>query len=697
MSDRMRPIPFRELLLRSAAEYRAKGSIFDIPDAHFWKPASQKRARIFNSEAANLIGPAAGPHTQLAQNILCSWLCGGRAIELKTVQKMDTLTVEKPCIDAADEGYNVEWSQELTLEQSYDEYLKAWFLLHAFETLMGQTSQGSTSTIRPGFLFTMSVGYDLAGIRTDRMDQFIRRLIDSSGEPLFQRYGEELESLAAKPDLFEGTPWRGRAPQLRGLAQRISPRLSSSVTLSTMHGCPPQEIESICAYMLNEKKLDTLVKLNPTLLGYDRARALLQETGFVAVGLNPEGFKKDLQYGSAVDLLGRLLTLARATSRHFGAKLSNTLAAANNRNFLPGAEMYMSGRALYPLTMRLAADLSTEFQGALPLSFSGGASAWNLADILSAGLRPVTLATDLLKPGGYARLNELADIAVRFTADSWRPMVDVKRVARAAEAAKNAAPFHKDFRGERKIAVPGALPLFDCFVAPCVQACPIHQDVPEYVHLAGAGKWREAFEVVHARNPLPFITGYLCDHQCTENCTRRDWEGAVRIRDVKRIAAEKGYALFRSSVTTRTASRGVRVGSLDSGPGMAAASFLRREGFDVHVFERESESGGVVRWLLPPFAFRRIRGKGHPAPARSGRSAPFRRRRRIGRESSGQGIRVHTGGHRRRGGQGRPHPEARAALSFLREYRRNPSRVRLGRAVAVIGPVTRPWTRRARL
>jgi putative selenate reductase len=108
MRDLMRPIPFGLLVARSLAEYRRKGSIFDIPREHFWKPGRRLAAPVFRSSAENPVGPAAGPHTQLAQNILSAWLAGGRYIELKTVQKLDALRIEKPCIDAADEGYNVE-------------------------------------------------------------------------------------------------------------------------------------------------------------------------------------------------------------------------------------------------------------------------------------------------------------------------------------------------------------------------------------------------------------------------------------------------------------------------------------------------------------------------------------------------------------------------------------------------------------
>jgi putative selenate reductase len=682
MSDKMRPIPFRDLLLRCLAEFRSRASVFDIPAEHFWKPVSGKMAPIFSSTAANPIGPAAGPHTQLAQNIIAAWLAGGRYFELKTVQKLDALTVDKPCIDAADEGYNVEWSTELSLDAAYEEYLKAWFALHFFETLLGQP---------PGsFLFNMSVGYDLAGLKTEKMDRIIARLMDSTREPLFTRCRDELAELAANSGLLEGTPWQAMSEAVRRIPARISPRMCASVTLSTMHGCPPGEIESICSYLLKEKKLDTLVKLNPTLLGHGRASEILSGLGFGYIGLKPEGFLKDLQYADAIPMLIRLLALGRAEGRHFGAKLSNTLAAANNRGVLPGAEMYMSGRALYPLTMSLAASLACDFEGRLPLSFSGGAAAWNLAGILEAGIRPVTIATELLKPGGYGRMKELAEISETHS-DAWLMRgVDVQKTQAAARAALEAPAARKEHRGSTVVSVAGPLPLFDCFVAPCVEACPIHQDVPEYVHLAGAGRMAEAFEAVFLRNPLPFMTGYLCDHQCMGNCTRKDWEGAVQIREMKRIAAEAGFEEFRSGrahISSMAPARGRKIAVLGAGPaGLAVAAFLCREGFEVHVFEREKEPGGIVRYLLPGFRI--------PAGAvekdvalvqEMGAHFHFGHRGSTVDELKAQGfpyvcVGVGAEAHKDAGIDG-----ARDALSFLREYRGDASRLRLGRTVAVIG------------
>ncbi len=695
LSGAMRQLPYSELLIRALGEYRRHGTIFELPRELFVHP----RAGL------PILGPAAGPHTQLAQNILCAWLAGGRYFELKTVQALDELTVSKPCIDASDEGYNVEWSTELTLPQAYDEYLKAWFLLHVLERLVAAACQAAgrervkaASSGAPPIRFTMSVGYDLAGITSQKVDLFINRLIDSYAEPLYHRYIEETSRLAAD---------RSLGVKVIAWPIDISPKICASATLSTMHGCPPAQIESICSHLLVEKKLDTLVKLNPTLLGYQTVKEMLGRTGFTDVELDEEGFGRDLHYAEALPMLRRLAELAAREGRRFGVKLSNTLAVRNTGAALPGAEMYMSGRALYPITMSLAAKLSEDFAGALPISFSGGASAWNLAAILDAGIRPVTVATELLKPGGYGRLNQLADIAARHAADrqgepdAGEPLtgrVDSEKARTAAEAALSAPQFQKEYRGKARVHAEGLLPLFDCFVAPCVTACPIGQEVPLYIHQAGLERFPKAFAVIHERNPLPFITGYLCDHQCEANCTRLDWDQPVRIREMKRISAERGYADFRQSGSLSkrmaapravgTALGRVKVAVVGAGPaGLAASSFLAREGFEIHVFEREEEPGGVVRYLLPGFRV--------PADA-------------VEKDVSllhdmgvqfhfGQGQAQTIGALKKRGysyilvavgaeaGGSLPIEGALDALSFLRQYRKDAGRLSLGRAVAVIG------------
>jgi putative selenate reductase len=111
------PARFEAHVQRLFSEHAARGSLYDFPVRKIWQPNPRfdTRVRFHGAIAATPVGPAAGPHTQLAQNLVLSWLGGARILELKTVQLNDTLTLPRPCIDAATIGFNVEWSQELRL------------------------------------------------------------------------------------------------------------------------------------------------------------------------------------------------------------------------------------------------------------------------------------------------------------------------------------------------------------------------------------------------------------------------------------------------------------------------------------------------------------------------------------------------------------------------------------------------------
>ena len=129
MSDRMRQIPFDRLMYWVLNEYKENGEIFGV--RKFAPKRSGEKLPLFSEKLEYPFGPAAGPHTQLAQNIIASYVAGGRFFELKTVQVLDgeDLPVSKPCILAPDECYNVEWSTELYVPQALDEYIKGWFAL----------------------------------------------------------------------------------------------------------------------------------------------------------------------------------------------------------------------------------------------------------------------------------------------------------------------------------------------------------------------------------------------------------------------------------------------------------------------------------------------------------------------------------------------------------------------------------------
>ena len=594
----MRPIPFGELLTRIMGEFRNHDSIFSIDKAQFYKDDRKKTVNVFSQSCTTPMGPAAGPHTQLSQNIVASYLVGARFIELKTVQIMDHLEIAKPCIDARDEGYNVEWSTEYTLEKAYDEYLKAWIVLHMIESAM----EGKVVE-KPSFIFNMSCGYNLEGIKQEKMQIFIDSMIDAGKKPLFDEYINEAKALLDE-GILEGSDWEGREECVRKTLDKISRNICPSVTVSTMHGCPPKEIEAICSYLLTEKKLDTFVKLNPTLLGYDTVRKVLDDLGFNYVVLKRESFEHDLQLSDAKAMLHRLVELAGQEGRKFGVKLTNTLGNVNPQDVLPGDERYGSGRILLPLSTRVALILSEEFNGTLPISYSGGVSALSVKELFEIGIHPITLATDMLHPGGYAKMKQLCEIC-KEAPEAWKKeTIDVSRLRKFVETVSSPKGIAgKEFRGTNSSKVGTPLSLFDCYVAPCVEACPIHQPIPEYVALAGEGRLAEALSLIYTSNALPNITGWICDHQCQNHCTRMDYEGPVQIREVKRIAAEKGFDEFKASMWEKPDEPAdVKAAVIGAGPaGLAAAYFLALAGFDTSVFEKEKNAGGVVANIIPEF------------------------------------------------------------------------------------------------
>ena len=582
MSDRMTPIPFGNLM-NWILEEKKKGTVFGIRKPFHADPA--RAYEIFGRKLETPFGPAAGPHTQLAQNIVAAYVAGSRFFELKTVQKIDgeDLPVNKPCIKADDECYNCEWSTELYVPQAFDEYVKAWF---ACKVLAKEMELGAAD----GFQFNMSVGYDLEGIKLPKVDNFIEGMKDASETSIFKECRQWLLDNIERFEKVEAED-----------VEAITANICNSVTLSTLHGCPPQEIERIARYLLEEKHVHTFIKCNPTLLGYEYARNLMDSMGYDYVAFGDFHFKDDLQYGDAVPMLERLQQLADDKGLEFGVKITNTFPVDVKAGELPSEEMYMSGKSLYPLSMSVAMKLAKDFGGKLRISYSGGADAFNIKEIVGAGIWPVTMATTLLKPGGYQRLEQIGRIFESVEPAAFAG-VDSGKVESLVEAVKTDRHHVKAVKPlpSRKIKRP--VPLTDCFVAPCEEGCPIHQDITAYLKLMGEGKAKEALEVILRKNPLPFMTGTICAHNCMSKCTRNFYETPVNIRRTKLEAAQGGFEAVMAEIQKPEITSDKKAAVIGGGPaGMAAAYFLAKGGMAVTIFEKEEKLGGVVRNVIPSF------------------------------------------------------------------------------------------------
>lgn len=584
MSEVMTPMSFEQLVDWVLQEKKKRGTVFG--QHHAYRADGTHNRTMFGRTLETPIGPAAGPHTQMTQNIVAAYYAGSRFFELKTVQIMDgeelAACINRPCIKADDEGYNCEWSTELTVPQAMEEYIKAWFLLKVIAREFGLGDMN-------GFQFNVSVGYDLAGIQSPKVDTFLNSMKHAEDTEIFKH---------CKAYLLEHADWFEHVTTED--IEQIPPEICNSVTLSTLHGCPPQEIERIAMYLLTEKGFHTFVKCNPTLLGYEFARKIMDEMGYDYIQFGDFHFKDDLQYEDAVPMLTRLMNTAKERNLEFGVKITNTFPVDVKQNELPSEEMYMSGKSLYPLSISLAAKLAKEFDGRLRISYSGGADYYNIEGIVDAGIWPVTVATTLLKPGGYQRLTQMAKLLDKENAPFEK--VDAESAGKLAEEAVKDPHHVKAMKTLPSRKMKKEVPLMDCFVAPCKEGCPIHQDITTYLQLVGEEKYEEAMEVITEKNPLPFITGTICAHNCMSKCTRNFYETPVHIREMKLKAAENGYEALLEKLPVPAVTKAGKAAVIGGGPaGMAAAYFLRKGGMEVTLFEAKESLGGVVRHVIPPF------------------------------------------------------------------------------------------------
>ena len=597
MSDKFFPANIKTLLQLILNEEKTKNQIFGIHKNLFFTPKEYDvfETSRFNQALETPIGVAAGPHTQLSENIISAWLCGARYIELKTIQTLDELDVPKPCIDMQDEGYNCEWSQELKIHQAFDEYLNAWIIIHILRDKFNWKADIGT-------IFNMSVGYNLEGILNDNVQWFFEKMKNCKAEK-----DEKINQLK---DIY---------PNIVNL--NIPDCISDNITLSTMHGCPPDEIEKIGLYLIEDKKLNTIIKLNPTLLGAKELRDILNnKLNFTAV-IPDIAFEHDLKYKDAINIIKSLTQSAKDNNVDFGLKLTNTLESINNRDVFAKETadmMYMSGRALHPISVNLARKLQNEFNGELAISFSGGANSFNISDLISCGFNTVTVSSDILKPGGYGRLKQYVDELQKDFIDNKAAKIeqfilrknksnndiDVKKAAlnnlnRYADNVVDNEHYKRQYLKEPSIKTDRELNYFDCISAPCVGTCPTNQAIPEYMYHTSKGDFDKAFEVIMNTNPLPSVTGMVCDHLCQTKCTRINYDNSLLIRDIKRFVTEQNHENF---MPKKASANGIKVAIIGAGPsGLSCAYFLALSGFEVNIYENYSKSGGMVANAIPSF------------------------------------------------------------------------------------------------
>jgi NADPH-dependent glutamate synthase beta subunit-like oxidoreductase len=141
---------------------------------------------------------------------------------------------------------------------------------------------------------------------------------------------------------------------------------------------------------------------------------------------------------------------------------------------------------------------------------------------------------------------------------------------------------------------------------PCVDACPISQDVREYVHLLKKQKVKEALLLIRRDNALPGVCGYVCHHPCEQACIRGSWDDPVAIRELKRYAVHYEMEHYNEIVDAllerKQPSRGKRVTIVGAGPaGLTCGCELAMQGYSVTIMDALTQPGGMLVRAIPPF------------------------------------------------------------------------------------------------
>lgn len=143
-----------------------------------------------------------------------------------------------------------------------------------------------------------------------------------------------------------------------------------------------------------------------------------------------------------------------------------------------------------------------------------------------------------------------------------------------------------------------------CGIPFCASHCPLGNNIPDWLRLAATGRLREAYSLSSETNSFPEICGRICpqDRLCEGNCVINKDFKSVTIGAVERFITETAFSEGWVEPDLPASEKKRSVGIVGSGPaGLACAESLRARGYEVHVYERQAEAGGLLRYGIPGF------------------------------------------------------------------------------------------------
>lgn len=141
----------------------------------------------------------------------------------------------------------------------------------------------------------------------------------------------------------------------------------------------------------------------------------------------------------------------------------------------------------------------------------------------------------------------------------------------------------------------------NCKVPMCQKNCPISTPIPHIIQMFKDGKVMEAGAKLFANNPMSVICATVCNHggQCAGHCVLGHKGTPVQFYDIEKFVSDAYLDRMKPEVAPK---KGKAAAVIGSGPaGLTVAILLAKNGYDVTIFERKDDIGGMLRYGIPEF------------------------------------------------------------------------------------------------
>jgi len=383
------PIPFRTLARRAYLEWHRDRQIYDMPETDFYWPDLRIDTGVDFHEhrVSSPLGISSGPHTQMAQGMILGWLGGARIFALKTVRSAAVDMTRQPGI-YFDRGslFLQEQPQELPLDLYLQECVKASMIMDLFRhaRFLGDKIPPS----RYDTVFDLTIECMPSSLQDAQLVKFVRTLRDA--HELVEQFRRELpRELSGYKDMLFRT------------------RIADSATLNIPPFCPIDETIKMARFLMQELELNISLKLDPMLLGKSELESILADcAGRPDLKIHPSLGVDDSHWHGFMRLMEKIEPVKEHTQLSLGFKSCRGLLVENHRPEFPGEPaVFVTGKALRPVALRLAAKVRETFGAQYPMGISAGVDADNFTETVTCGFVPVSVCTDILRPGGYSRLH----------------------------------------------------------------------------------------------------------------------------------------------------------------------------------------------------------------------------------------------------------------------------------------------------